>query len=460
MVMESRRYLGNGRAALSAALLAAVLSVVLSVVLSGRPASAAESVLTPSPQTVQVGETIGLSFTGFKTCPAVENLTVRWDNGPLPVYDVVTGPAGSDSFTADAVVPSSPFGLNQIDAGCSVGTQYFLQEAGSVYVVALTPSVQVVQAGGSFSIAGSGFTQCTDPAGVTTVELSVNGTPLATVSGSNGDFQQVITVPPATLAGPYPVTAQCSAQPGNDLATTSVSVVTLALLPSSGPPGTTISVTGGGYAQCREIEPQLLRDATQSVAAGSPARLASGSFTAQVTVPASTTPGNDYQVDAACYPGGGSAPIAIEPFTVTPASASGSPTPNSSSASPTLSSTSPSPARSGAASPSSPGSPGSPSPSPFIAASPQSSGHIGSVALIGGIGAGLALLALLLVRTLSMVHGRRSRGWVHKHLRVVAGRAGPLSADVERRPGATPVSVGLEPHLDHLGNQQYEEAPR
>jgi hypothetical protein len=59
-----------------------------------------------------------------------------------------------------------------------------------------------------------------------------------------------------------------------------------------------------------------------------------------------------------------------------------------------------------------------------------------------------------------MVHGRRGRGWVSKHLRVVAGRAGPLSAAVERRPGATSVSVGLEPHPDHLGNQQYEEATR
>jgi hypothetical protein len=59
-----------------------------------------------------------------------------------------------------------------------------------------------------------------------------------------------------------------------------------------------------------------------------------------------------------------------------------------------------------------------------------------------------------------MVHRTRGRGWVNKHLRVVAGWAGPLSADVERRPGATSVSVGLEPHLDHLGNQQYEEVAR
>lgn len=450
--MESRRHLSGG--------LAALLAALVTVALSAWPALAAGSALTPSPETVQVGETIGLSFTGFKPCSATESLTARWDNEPLPVYDVVAGPVGSDSFTADAVVPSSPFGLNQIDAGCSAGTQYFPQEHGSVYVVALTPSVQMVQAGEPVTITGSGFTQCTDPAGSTTVQLSANEIPLATASGSDGDFQQVITVPPATPAGPYPVTAQCSAQPGSDLASTSVNVVTLALSPSSGTPGTRIGVTGGGYSQCHEVQLQLLRDATQAVAAGSPIVPANGSITAEVTVPSSATPGTDYQVDAGCYPAtGGNAPIAIEQFTVTSPATSGSPTPSSTSASSTLSSPSPSPAQSGAGSPSSPG-----SPSPFTATSPQSPGRTGGlwapVALIGGTGAGLALVALLLARALSMVHGRRSRGWVNKHLRVVAGWAGPLSADVERRPGATSVSVGFEPHLDYLGIQQYEEVAR
>jgi hypothetical protein len=82
------------------------------------------------------------------------------------------------------------------------------------------------------------------------------------------------------------------------------------------------------------------------------------------------------------------------------------------------------------------------------------------VALAGSTGAGLVLAGLLLVRALSMVHGRRGPRWVNKHLRVVAGTAGTMSADAEHRPGAVSVSVGLEPHLDDLGNQQYEEVTR
>ena len=440
--MESLRYLSSGLA-LSAALVA--------VALSASPALATGSVLTPSAQTVQVGETIGLSVTGFKPCPALESPAVLWDQNPLS-YKLVAGSLTANDFTVNFVVPSSPAGSQLIAAGCLTVNGYALQQRVPVNVVAaalaLAPSPQSVQAGGTVTMTGSGFTQCTDPAGSTTVELSANGTSLATASGSNGAFKQAITVPSGTPPGPYPVTAQCPAQPGSDLTSTNVYVVTLALSPSSGIPGTTISVAGAGYTQCHEVQLQLLRDTTQAVATSSPFVPANGSFTAEVTVPSSAALGTDYQVDAGCYPAAGtSAAIAVEPFAVTSPASSTSPTPSSTPAS----STSPSPAHSGTTtSPSSPGSP-----------SPQSSRHTGGlwapVALVGGTGAGLALAALFLVRALSMARGKRGRGWVNKHLRVVAGSAGPLSADVEHRPGAVSVSVGLEPHFDHPGHQQYEE---
>ena len=440
--MESLRYLSNGLA-LSAALVA--------VALSASPALAAGSVLTPSAQTVQVGETIGLSVTGFKPCSAPESAAVLWEQNPLS-YKLAAGSLTANDFTVDFVVPSSPLGSHQIAAGCLTANGYVLQQRVSVEVVAaapaLAPSSQSVQAGGTVTMTGSGFTQCTDPAGSTTVELSANGTPLATASGSNGAFKQAITVPSGTPAGPYPVTAQCPTQPGSDLTSANVYVVTLVLSPGSGIPGTTISVAGAGYTECHEVQLQLLHNTAQAVATSSPFVPAQGSFTVEVTVPPSAALGTDYQVDAGCYPAAGtSGAIAVEPFAVTSPVGSTSPTPSST---PT-SSISPSPAHSGTTtSPSSPGSP-----------SPQSSRHTGGlwapVALVGGTGAGLALAALFLVRALSMVHGKRGRGWVNKHLRVVAGSAGPLSADVERRPGAVSVSVGLEPHVDHLGHQQYEE---
>jgi hypothetical protein len=455
MAMESHKHLINGLAVLAAAL--------VTVALSAGPIQAAGSTVTPSPQIARVGETITLSVTDFKPCSGKTPVmpVVLWDTNPQE-YKTVAGSPTSNAFTVDIVVPPSALGDHQVGVGCPGKSTPIVQQQATVKVVqpVLASSPQIVQAGKTVTITGSGFTQCTDLAGNTTVELSANGTPLATASGSNGNFQQVITVPPDAPAGPYPVAAQCPAQPGSNLASTSVNVVTLALSLSSGAPDTTISATGDGYTQCHEVQLQLLRDATQAVAASSPIVPANGSITAEVTVPSSATPGNDYQVDAGCYPATrGNAPIAVEQFTVTSPATSGSPTPSSPSASSTSSSASPSPTQSGAGSASSSG-----SPSPSTATSPQFPGRTGGlwapVALIGGTSAGVALVALLLARALSMVHGRRGRGWVSKHLRVVAGRAGPVSADVERRPGATSVSVGLEPHLDHLGNQQYEEATR
>ena len=497
--MELRRYLGRGVTILSATLVTVILSAWPALATAPATGPIVQPSLTPAPETVQLGEQIGLSVTGFRNCVTDEGetLTMRWDGEPL-TYALGSGSAESGSFIADAIVPPSPLGRNQVDVGCSIENtekgnteeRYALQAQGSVYVVTLTPSVQIVQAGEPVTITGSGFTQCTDSAGNTTVDLSANGTPLATASGPNGGFRQVITVPPASVAGLYQVTAQCPAQPGINLTSTNVSVVTLALSSSSGTPGMVLGVTGGGFTQCREVQLQLLQDTTGAVAAGSLIVPTNGNFTTGVTVPSSAATGNDYQVDAGCYPAAdGNAPMAIEQFAVTPVKTSQSPTsPTSARSTPTsgrsiptsgrstptsASSTTPSsvPLGGGSAgstsatarlSPTSQSSPGSSPPSSAPSAQPSGpAGGLGQpVALVGGTSAGLALVALLLVRALSMVHGRRGRGWVNKHLRVAAGWARPLSARVERRRGATSVSVGLEPHFDGLRNTQNEEAAR
>src|SRR5215813_6854990 len=172
--MESLRYLSSGLTALPAALVA--------VALSASPALAAGSVLTPSAQTVQVGDTIGLSVTGFKPCPALNSPAVLWDQNPLS-YELVAGSLTANDFTVDFVVPSSPVGSHLIAAGCPTVNGYVLQQRVLVKVVAaalaLAPSPRSVQSGGTVTITGSGFVLCTDPAGSTAVKLSANGTLLA-----------------------------------------------------------------------------------------------------------------------------------------------------------------------------------------------------------------------------------------------------------------------------------------
>ena len=154
--MESLRYLGSGLA-LSAALVA--------VALSASPALAAGSVLTPSAQTVQVGETIGLSVTGFKPCPATESLALFWDQNQLS-YTLVASLTPND-FTVDFVVPSSPVGSHVIAAGCATVNGYELQQRVTVQVVAaalaLASSPGSIQPGGTVTITGSGFVSVHGP---------------------------------------------------------------------------------------------------------------------------------------------------------------------------------------------------------------------------------------------------------------------------------------------------------
>lgn len=141
-----------------------------------------------------------------------------------------------------------------------------------------------VQDGGSITISGSGFGRCVDQNSHPTVDLftSNNQVPLATES--TDAFQQPVAVPAGTAVGPFPVTAQCSSDLGQNIASVSVAVVTLALSPGSSVPGTTLSATGSGYTPCSGVQVQLIRG-TQAVAVSTPAAAPGGTFDAELPGP-------------------------------------------------------------------------------------------------------------------------------------------------------------------------------
>jgi hypothetical protein len=261
---------------------------------------------------------------------------------------------------------------------------------------ALGAAPSSVRPGGTLTLDGSGFGACKSQ----TVVLSVDGTGVqpATADVSNGGFHELITIPAISPTGSFTAIAQCSPGPSGGHASTSVDVVTLSISSSSGIPGTTITARGNGWLQCHEVQARLVRAGTQVAAVSDPTP----------TSPAPTSPA----------------------ATGTGPATSASPSPSSA----------------------------------VVVPPPHDRGHTGGpwtpVALIGGSGAGAALMALLAVRASSLLHGRRTRGWVSKHLRVEAGRSASLSAGVERRPGQASVSVGLESHPGHPADHRYEEVPR
>jgi hypothetical protein len=88
---------------------------------------------------------------------------------------------------------------------------------------------------------------------------------------------------------------------------------------------------------------------------------------------------------------------------------------------------------------------------------PPSTGRHIPIALMSSAGGGVALLLLLLIWALLSPRAklRRNVQWVKQHLRAVAQASpDPPSAEIRHRPGARSISLGLEPHDDHLGYQE------
>lgn len=349
----------------------------------------------------------------------------------------------------------------------------------------MTPDPTSAYPGEKITIHGAGFEQCADPdTGATHVMPFWDGGALTPVTGSGGEFDVSVTVPTDASVGSHNVTAACYEPQTSTVTSPALAEAYVQVLQqSSGDTGTgdctnpcpalhlsssqaaaggRITVTGDGFEQCATTESgnsvQLLWD---KAGLADPVGVdGNGSFSTVVAVPATATVGSEHWVQAECYnpatAAASSAVLASQQFTVTP--------PTSHSTSPNLT-----PSTSSNAAPPNSVSANSPSPastfpsstsSQTVIAVQHSGGRSLPVALTAGIGGSL-LLAVMLLTGLLLMHARprpRNGYWVHQHLRAVPEPLKAASARVDSRPGATSLSIGLEPHFDRLGNQQVKEA--
>jgi hypothetical protein len=241
----------------------------------------------------------------------------------------------------------------------------------------------------------------------------------------------------------------------------------LQLSKSQAAPGETITATGDGYAKCTDVDSQVT--SVQLLGDGKPIADVTGlagSFSAQITVPPDTPQGN-HTVAAECE--GTSVILASSDLTVTGpggggGSSSGQGGGSSSGQGGGSSSGQGGGSSSGQGGGSSSGQGGGSSSGQGGGSSGQSSRGKGvPIALISGTGGGLALAILFVLWALTSHagKGRHDVRWAKEHLRAVAGSSlDPPSAQIRPRPGARSVSLGLEPHDDHLGNQKIEEVAR
>jgi hypothetical protein len=224
----------------------------------------------------------------------------------------------------------------------------------------------------------------------------------------------------------------------------------LQLSKSQAAPGEEIGVTGDGYARCTDVDSQV----TWVRLLGDGDRLADvtglgGKFSTQVTVPQDASEGI-YTVAAECE--GTSVILASSDLTVTKPNGGGT---NSGPGGGTNSGP-------GGGTNSGPGG-GSDQGQANGSSGQPSTGRWTPVALVSSTGGGLALVTLfaLWAFTSHVRRGRHDFQWVKEHLRAVAGSSpGPPSAEIRHRPGVMSVSLGLEPHDDHFGNQTIKGVAR
>ncbi len=336
----------------------------------------------------------------------------------------------------------------------------------------VTPSTRTVQAGDQITLAGVGFWKC---ASVNNLSVTWDGMPVPQVTASlsgDGNFTVLVLAPQGAL-GLSPVTASC---PGGNSGSTFVDEVNLTSASQVVQAGQMVTITGAGFTPClssasntdialsvngttectcRQVQLQLDQAGAPPRTLASSVGLADGSFSSQVTVPASAPPGG-YSVGAWCLADAGtttkvaSAQVAVLPGSSGSASpTSASPTPTSPSAAGHIPhSVTPTPR------PDSSSSPGTTAPHRHVSHQAWS-----PVALAGGAGVVLSLLVLA-GRTVSTALTRRGRGWARKHLRTVARADEKAQPNVQRAPGSVPLTLGLEPHHDDLGTRKLEVTQR
>lgn len=277
--------------------------------------------LVLSPAQGPAGVTVTVTGLGFTPDTSISTFTF---NAATPSSQTCTTQTTSSTggFTCTFVVPVVGHGTYTVVATGSDSSTDTSSAAFTVTVPAITLSPTQGPVGTSVSVTGSGFTP-----GIGVGSISITGGTVSTqtctsqVTSATGGFTCTFTVPTDT-AGAQSVTVA-----GSDVGTVTADSATamftittssITLNPTSGPVGTTVTVTGTSFIPDSTITIKF--DGT--TLATTPATVttsAAGGFTATFVVPASTAGGQT--VTASDGTNTGSATFTVTPkITLTPTS--------------------------------------------------------------------------------------------------------------------------------------------
>jgi hypothetical protein len=193
-----------------------------------------------SPTSGPPGSTVTVTGSGFGG--GETGIAITFDGNPV-ASGISANSLGNWSGTF--TVPASPSGPHSVSAYGSVTM------AGSLPGVTFMVNPTVVVSptsrppGSTVTVTGSGF-----GAGETGIAITFDGNPVASGISANslGNWSGTFTVP-ASPSGPHSVSAYGSFTLAGSLpGVTFVVNPTIAVSPTSGPPGTSVTVTGSGFA--------------------------------------------------------------------------------------------------------------------------------------------------------------------------------------------------------------------
>ena len=198
--------------------------------------------ITLNPTSGNVGTSILVSGTGFASSSTI---TITYD-GAVQIYPTSNSVG---SFSASFVAPASSSGAHTIQAtdGTNTGTATFTIAS----LIVLNPSSGIVSS--TVSVSGSGFTanaQVTVTFGGSTIAT----TPTPVITGSTGSFSASFIVPAGSITGSIAGSKTIQATDGANTASAIFSVIpAVTVNPTSENVGSTITVSGTGYASLSQI---------------------------------------------------------------------------------------------------------------------------------------------------------------------------------------------------------------
>ena len=235
-------------------------------------------VLTPS--TGPPGSTVGVSGGGFA---ASEKISVSFDGTVLKLPTAPTTDSSGSFGPISIKVPAATAGSHKFSAQGSAPGQL----AQATFTV--TPAIVVSPAAGPpgtvVTVSGAGFGKSEN------ISISFDSTMLKTkplVTNGSGSFAPIlIKVPAATTAGSHTISA-LGGNTGQQAQATFTVTSTVAVSPATGPPGSTVQVSGTGFGASEGVD--VYFDATDLTLAQTGA---TGSFgPVSITVPAEAVSGS------------------------------------------------------------------------------------------------------------------------------------------------------------------------